>query len=120
MAVTSPIANVRSGPGTNFEVLWQIEKYHPLDIINEKENWYQFKDFEGDAGWIHKSLLGDIPTVITRSERCNLRSGPGTGYTILLTVELGIPFRVLKKQGKWLQVQHADGDQGWMHESLVW
>ena len=119
LSVTSDIANIRSGPGTNFKVLWQIEKFHPVVIINKQGNWYQFKDFENDRGWIHKSLLSDIATVIT-IKGCNIRSGPGTNHKIAFTAEKGIPLKVLKRQGKWLQVQHADGDTGWIFSSLVW
>jgi len=45
---------------------------------------------------------------------------PGTKEKILFTVEKGIPFKVLKSKGHWLNVEHADGDRGWIHDSLVW
>ena len=119
LSVNSGISNIRSGPGTNFKVLWQIEKFHPVIIINKKGNWYQFKDFENDRGWVHKSLLSNIETVITK-KGCNIRSGPGTNHKIAFTAEKGIPLKVLKREGKWLHVQHADGDTGWIFSSLVW
>ena len=120
LAVRASIANVRSGPGKQYEIWWKVEQYHPLEVVKKSDQWIQFRDFEGDVGWVHGSLVADIPAVITRSEKCNVRSGPGTKYSILLTVEIGIPFRVLDRKGKWLQVRHADGDQGWIHRSLVW
>ncbi len=120
LTVTADIANIRSGPGTNYEVLWQVEKFHPVWIINKADNWYYFRDFEGDEGWIHTSLVSDIPAVITKNEMCNIRSGPGTGYKILFTVGKGIPFRVLQRKDKWVYGQHADGDTGWIHDSLLW
>lgn len=120
LTVKTDIANIRSGPGINYDVLWQVEKYHPLMVLNKNGQWYHFRDFEGDEGWIHRSLLGEIPSVITKSEKCNVRSGPGTGYKILFTVEKGIPFRVLARKENWIRIQHADGDKGWIHKSLVW
>jgi SH3-like domain-containing protein len=120
LAVRGTIANIRAGAGTNHQVIWKVEKYHPLEIIKKKGEWYQFKDFEGDRGWIHKSLLQKIPTVITKKDNCNVRSGPSTKNEIVFTVEKGIPFKILKKQDVWVQIQHADGDQGWIHSSLVW
>lgn len=120
LTVKAGIANVRSGPGKQYEILWKVEQYHPLQVLTKSDQWIQFRDFEGDIGWIHQSLVASIPAVITRSDKCNVRSGPGTKFSILLTVERGIPFKVLKRQGKWLQVRHADGDQGWIHQSLVW
>jgi len=120
LTVGSDIANIRSGPGTKYDIIWNVEKYHPLFILEKSGNWYRFRDFEGDEGWIHNSLLKDIPAAITIKDTCNIRSGPGTNNAILFTVEKGIPFKVLKKQGDWVQIEHADGDQGWIHKSLVW
>ena len=120
LAMRGSVGNIRSGPGTNYDVIWKVEKYHPFEIINKKGEWYKFRDFEGDQGWIHKSLLQSISTVITIKDNCNVRSGPSTKKDILFTVEKGIPFKVLKRQASWIEIQHADGDKGWIHKSLVW
>ncbi len=120
MAVIGSEANIRSGPGTNYEVLWQVEKYHPLTVLKKKGGWYRFKDFEGDIGWIHASLIKKVSTVITKRNKCNIRSGPGQKYSIKFTAEKGIPFKVLNRNGNWIKIQHADGDIGWIYKSLVW
>jgi SH3-like domain-containing protein len=120
LAIKSDTANVRSGPGTNYEILWQVEKYHPIQIVKKQDQWYQFRDFEGDIGWVHASLVGKISTVITIRDKCNIRSGPGTKYKIEFNVGKGIPFKVLERKNKWLRILHADGDEGWIYESLVW
>jgi SH3-like domain-containing protein len=100
--------------------MWKVEQYFPLRIVNKSGDWYQFEDFEGDRGWIHKSLVSKIPAVITKNDTCNIRSGPGTSHGILFTVEKGIPFKVLKREGSWIHIEHSDGDQGWIHKALVW
>jgi SH3-like domain-containing protein len=120
LTVIKPVANIRSGPGTNYDILWKVEKYYPIFVIEKKDPWYHFKDFEGDKGWVHKSLVNKVDAVITKKDLCNIRSGPGTGNKILFTVEKGIPFKVIKRQSPWLQIEHADKDKGWIHDSLVW
>ena len=120
LTVITPTANIRSGPGTQYKILWKVEKYHPLFVIKKSGDWYRFRDFENDQGWIHKSLLGSVETVITIEDICNIRSGPGTEFEILFTVEKGIPFKVIKRQDHWLHIEHADKDRGWIHDSLVW
>jgi SH3-like domain-containing protein len=120
LTVIANVANIRSGPGTKYEILWQVEKFHPILVINKTGRWYRFRDFEGDQGWIHASLVRDTPSVITKGEKCNVRSGPGTGYKVLFAVEKGIPFSVLQRRKKWVYVRHADGDKGWIHQSLLW
>ena len=120
LAVSAPVANIRSGPGKKHNVLWKVEKYFPLLVIDKSGGWYQFKDFEGDQGWVHHSLVSKIPTVITKKDGCNIRSGPGTNHNILFTVEKGIPFKVLERKGSWMHIEHSDGDKGWIHKALVW
>ena len=105
----------RAGRFDNF-----FEQNHPILVLKKSGNWYHFRDFEGDKGWIHKSLVRKIPSVITNKDKCNVRSGPGTKFEILFTIGDGIPFKILKRKGNWINVQHADGDKGWIHKSLVW
>jgi len=120
MAVAAGTANVRSGPGTKNDQLWQVEKYYPVMVVEKKGGWCRIKDFEGDEGWIEASLLDKTNTVIVRVPKCNVRSGPSTEHGTLFSVTKGIPFKVLQTKGQWLQVEHADGDSGWLMKNLVW
>ncbi len=120
LSVSSTIANIRSGPGTNYEILWKVESYYPITVLRRSGSWINFRDFEGDEGWIHTSLVDKRPTVITIKNTCNVRKGPGTNHDILFTVEKGIPFLIMERQKNWIEIKHADGDRGWIHKSLVW
>jgi SH3-like domain-containing protein len=120
LAVSAPVGNIRSGPGSEFNIIWKIGKYHPIIVLEKSGSWYRFRDFEGDEGWIHKTLLSNIPTVVTIKDECNIRSGPGNEFKILLVVEKGIPFKIVKRKGNWIHIKHADGDEGWIYKSLVW
>ena len=120
LTVIAEVANIRSGPNTKSDILWKVEKYYPILVVKKSGSWYQFRDFEEDSGWVHKSLVGKVKAVITKKDLCNIRSKPGTKSKILFTVEKGIPFKVLKSKGRWLNIEHADGDKGWIHDSLVW
>jgi SH3-like domain-containing protein len=113
-------ANVRSGPGTGHDVLWSVGKYYPVDTVRTSKGWYQIRDFEGDMGWIHGSLLKKIPSVIVTGATVNVREGPETNFKVLFQAEKGVSFKLLKTQKKWLKVRHADGDVGWIHQSLAW
>lgn len=114
-------ANIRSGPGTDdYDVLWEVERYHPLEVLRRQNGWVFFRDFEGDEGWIFGKLLGEAPTVITRTGVVNIRSGPGTQFDIVFKAERGVPFRVLDRQGDWIHIESADGDKGYIHKKLVW
>lgn len=120
LTVTAGIANMRSGPGTKYDVLWQVEQYHPVIVVEKKGKWYKIKDFENDVAWLHESLLGKVNGVITIKDKCNVRSRPNTKSPVLFTVERGVPFKVLSRKGNWIKIEHADGDVGWIYKTLVW
>jgi SH3-like domain-containing protein len=120
LTVSVPNANIRSGPGTNFDILWQVNKYYPIRIVKKVDSWFQFVDFEGDKGWIYSPLVRKIPSVITIKENCNIRSGPGKKFNVVFQTEKGVAFKVIKRKDKWIHVQHEDGDKGWIYSALVW
>ncbi|MFW5901432.1 MAG: SH3 domain-containing protein [Thermodesulfobacteriota bacterium] len=122
MSIGVSVANIRSGPGQNYEVLWRAEKYTPVEILERDQSgeWCYFKDFEGTKAWVHKNLIRDMDTVIIQTGLCNIRSGPGTDEDLVFQAEKGVPFKVLQRKGKWVQIRHADGDKGWIHQKLVW
>tara|TARA_R110000868_G_scaffold218576_1_gene468953 strand:+ start:99511 stop:99963 length:453 start_codon:yes stop_codon:yes gene_type:complete len=50
--------NVRSGPGTQFPILWVYKRFgYPVEILNTYQSWYKIRDIEGESGWIYKGLL---------------------------------------------------------------
>lgn len=121
MSVTAGKANIRSGPGTeNYPILWEVERYHPVEVLRKQDGWVFFRDFEGDEGWIYGQLLGEEKTVITRKDMVNIRTGPGTQNDIAFKAERGVPFRVLQRKGDWIHIESSDGDKGWIHKNLVW
>jgi SH3-like domain-containing protein len=122
LAVNVPEANMRSGPGMQYDALWKAEQYTPIEVIDKDPTgeWIFFKDFEGTKAWINKSLVGKIDCVITKNDLCNIRKDPNTNADIILKAERGVPFKVIKRQKDWIQIQHTDGEIGWIHKDLVW
>ena len=112
--------NVRSGPNTSAEILWEVFKSFPLKVLEQKGDWTHVVDFEGDKGWIYSPLLDDDHTVIVKVNTANMRIGPGTSYEIVATVKYGVVFKPLDNDGDWIKVKHEDGTTGWIHKDLLW
>lgn len=113
-------ANVRSGPGTNFNKVWKVHKNYPYRVLKRKGRWLNVRDFEGFKDWIYGPLTDHKSAVVVKVNRANVRKGPGTNYPILFTADMGVSFLVDEKRGKWLKVRHADGDNGWIFGKLLW
>ncbi len=120
LSVNVQTANMRSGPGKQHPEMWQVEKYHPVIVIEKKGDWYKIKDFENDSAWVYKPLLGKIPSVITIKDKCNVRSKANKSGRVLFKVDKGVPFKVIEKRGNWIRIKHADNSIGWIYKTLVW
>ena len=48
--------NVRSGPGTNYDILGTLKKKDVVSIYSLEENWYCI-DFNGTKGYVHKQYV---------------------------------------------------------------
>lgn len=51
--------------------------------------------------------------------KVNMRSGPGTKYSIMWELGAGFPLKVESRKGKWLKVSDFEGDVGWIYSGLV-
>jgi SH3-like domain-containing protein len=123
LAVIKDVANVRSGPGDSYEVLWQVEQNMPFEILDKDKTgtWCYVKDYEGTIGWIKKNLLDKVDTVVAIPKtECNVRATPSLDGNIAFKAVKGVPFKVMERKGDWLRVQHTDGDEGWIFKSMVW
>ena len=69
LAVSGSVANIRSGPGNNYDILWKVKKYYPILILEKTDQWFRFSNYEGDEGWIHRSLVSNISTVIHQNHK---------------------------------------------------
>lgn len=112
--------NIRSGPSTKSEVIWEVFRGFPLKTLKKKGKWVNVVDFEGDRGWIYAPLLSSRKTVIVKVKNARLRVGPDTKYEIAATAKYGVVFTPIDRDGDWIKVRHENGTTGWIHKDLVW
>jgi len=120
VAVNKDGANIRSGPDAKKDLLWEVFKDFPLQVVKRQKDWLQIKDFEGDQGWIFANLVSKEKRVIVKATTANMRSEPKKDATVVATVKYGVVFTPVEKKGEWLKVKHEDGTSGWISSTLVW
>lgn len=59
-SVEVPAANIRSGPGMEYEKMTVARKGDILTLLEAKDDWYRVKLNE-EVGWIYKTLVRIIP-----------------------------------------------------------
>ncbi len=120
VSVKGSIVNMRSGPSTRTETLWELKKGYPLKVIKRKGSWLQVQDFENDRGWVSRKLTAKTPYHVVKSNTANLRSGPSTNSPIVGKAERGDVLRTLDKKSGWVKVQPGSGKSGWVSGKLIW
>ena len=120
VSIKGNVVNMRSGPSTGARILWELERGYPLEVLARKGDWLQVRDFENDRGWVARSLTGHTRHHIVKAPVANIRSGPGTRYSILGKSERYDLLRTRGSQSGWVKVQNADGITGWISKKLLW
>jgi murein DD-endopeptidase MepM/ murein hydrolase activator NlpD/uncharacterized protein YgiM (DUF1202 family) len=146
LVYTSMEMNLRAGPDINFPVIALLPAGEALSLLGDAEQlkpkigvqgeWFQVKTIPGTAGYVAAWLVQDNlqafpPTnmVIYPYDQVNLRSGPGTAFSLMDTLTMNDPLTVLGdrdlaetklgKQEEWIQVQTEKGNRGFVAAWLV-
>ena len=56
VTITASLCNVRSGPGTEFPVLFKTSKGNNFKLLNKEQEWLQIDNGAGLTGWIWQNL----------------------------------------------------------------
>ncbi len=120
VSIAGERVNLRAGPGLNHTRRWVVSRGYPLKVLKRKDGWAQVRDFEGDTAWVAQRLLSERRMAIVTADLVNIRQQPGTDHPIAFQAERLVLLRYLGRKGDWVHVRHPDGDEGWVHERLVW
>ena len=103
VSLKSDETNLRIGSSINYPIILQYTiKNLPIKITEEYDSWRKIKDFEGNEGWIHKTILkGDRFGII------NNLSGPYA--KIYLNPEGKIIGEIGKKNKGWINKKNLWG-----------
>ena len=113
-------ANMRRGPSLEHKIDWVYKRKHlPIKIIGEFGHWRKVEDFEGQTGWMFKSLFSGKRYVIVISEEALLRNKnmpEGLGKAIL---KKNVIARAKKCDLNWCLVGIKKLN-GWVLKSDIW
>jgi SH3-like domain-containing protein len=106
--------NMRSGPGSNYPILWVYSLPGlPIEIIDEFETWRRVRDWQGSTGWIHQNLLsGKRGALITGALR-KLRRKPKDDAAGVALLDQGVLGKLKGCQGPWCRIAVEDYE-GWL------
>lgn len=131
--VKSDPVNLRKGPGTGFAKIGQVKAGVTLEVISERNDWFQVHYDKGQAwiaGWLveggisspaEPSRSGNLATVqyvIITGKVVNVRKGPGLNHPVVTKIGLNEKHAILAEQNGWYKLR-AGGQEGWVLGELV-
>jgi len=122
--------NVRSGPGTNHAVLGSLKHGEKITVSDENNTWYKLT-FAGKTAYVSRSFVTDKPPSNTPAETTaqktgtvnsptglNVRSGPGTNYSIVGGLSNGAKVTITGQSGSWYKIKYGSAE-AWVSTNFV-
>lgn len=115
--VNVPILNVRSGPGTSYAIVGNLNKNTTVQVVKFQDEWAQLEG--GSWAWgPYLTQVNSVPAVVPSNPpkesdvyyvnvpAVNVRSGPGTEYNIVGTLNKNTTVNVTEIQGQWAHLDN--------------
>ncbi|MGL6106919.1 SH3 domain-containing protein, partial [Romboutsia sp.] len=109
--------------GTNYSVLFTVKQNDKVDIVQSSNGWYKIKTNSGKEGWASSSYIsvnnasnGSSTSGITKTVNTNglnIRSGAGTSYRVIGTLNKGSKVEVTSESNGWTKIKQ-DGRIGYV------
>ncbi len=116
--INGSVVNVRSGPGTGYAVSGSLYRDTEVEILQQSNGWNQIK-YGSLTGWVSSDLITPDITLKVTGEYVNLRSGPGTTYSIVGQVTRGQTLTLLDAVDNWYIIKTSTVARAYISASLV-
>ena len=111
--------NVRYGPSFESPIKFVYKKINlPIKQIDTKENWRRIIDSKNNSGWIHRSQLKPINSIITLKDEILFRK-PTLFSKPIAKIKKGRLLILQKCDGEWCKIKSAEF-KGWIKTNDVW
>lgn len=131
--VTDDVVNLRKGPDTSYSKAGQVKAGQILPVYAEKNSWYQIQapgvGQAWIAGWltsVHNTTSQTGTSQNTTQQKygkimtdvLNVRSGPGTNYTLLTKIGLNEVHEIVEQKEGWYKIKVGE-QLGWVTADYV-
>ena len=115
--------NVRSEPDTESHSIAKLYEGTPIEVLGQRENWYQVRIPSGEIGWIFGDYIvsrlgkrgpnGGMYLWINADD-VHLRSKPSQKSSSVLKLYEGHLVEAVERRGDWIKVFTRKGAVGWV------
>ena len=111
--------NVRYGPSFESPVKFIYKKKNlPIKQIDKKENWRRIIDLKNNSGWIHKSQLKKVNSIIPLEDKI-LFIKPSSFSRPIAKIKEGRILVLQKCENNWCKIK-SENFKGWIKTDNIW
>ncbi len=111
--------NVRYGPSFDFPVKFVYKKINlPIKQIDNKENWRRIIDLKNNSGWIHRSQLKKVNSIIPLEDKILFKKPSFLSKPIAL-VKRGRVLILKNCDESWCKIKSKEFE-GWIKIDNTW
>ncbi len=111
--------NVRYGPSFEFPIKYIYKKIDlPIKQIDKKENWRRIIDLKNNSGWIHRSQLKPINSVINLKDKILFKK-PSLFSKPIAKIKEGRILVIKKCENNWCKIKSSKFN-GWIQTDNIW
>lgn len=120
VAIDSNRANMRTGPGQQYPILWVFVRQNlPLQVFAEYDVWRRVRGPEGATGWIHSALLTNRRSALVTGGTRILHASLDPGSRAVIRAEAGVTGRIESCRSGWCELD-VQGRSGWIRIAHIW
>ncbi|MDD5240370.1 MAG: SH3 domain-containing protein [Sulfuricella sp.] len=120
-SVGAESATLYDSPSVQGKRLFVADKYYPVEIIVNLDQWAKVRDVTGILVWIEKKNLSSVRTVLVTAARADVRQAADPKAPLVFQAERDVALELVEHgTAGWLKVRHRDGQVGFVLSSQVW
>ena len=111
--------NVRYGPSFESPIKFIYKKINlPIKQIDKKENWRRIIDLKNNSGWIHRSQIKSVNSIIPLTDKILFKK-PSNFSKPIAKIKSGRVLVIQKCDGIWCKIK-SEKFKGWVKTDNVW
>lgn len=123
---------IRTGPGTNFQIIGYLNKGQKATILDGNENWIKISSSFG-SGWVSNQFLDiqsaqssptasstnpEVKTGTVVGDNVNVRTEPALSGSIVGKLSKGMTLTIYSTKSDWLEI-HFSNKKAWVSSKFI-
>lgn len=105
--ITASILNVRTGPGTNFNIVRKVSGGELVRVYEARpDKWLRIS--HKNKEWVYGNYVKEIYPARVTASLLNIRTGPGIEYRIIGSLIKNEKINIFKKLNGWVRIDTID------------